>query len=65
MGIVLIPVPTRVHRFKNHASCADYPDGQTNYPTLQKNVLTVVTAVQLLTCVADSSMCIEHIINPV
>jgi hypothetical protein len=50
---------------KNHASCANYPGGQTNYPTLQKNVLTVVTAVQLLTCVADSSMCIEHIINPV
>jgi hypothetical protein len=57
--------PTRVHHFKNCASCIDYPDGQANCPIFQRKIHRDVTVVQLSTCVIDSSMCIEYIINPV
>jgi hypothetical protein len=57
--------PTRVCHFKNRASCAGYPDGQANCLTFHRKVHRDMTAVQQKTCVADSSMCIEHIINPV
>jgi hypothetical protein len=57
--------PTRVRHFKNRASCTDYPDGQANCSTFQRKVHRDVTAVHLLTCVADLSLCIKHIINPV
>jgi hypothetical protein len=56
--------PTRV-RFENHASCTGYLDSQANCPAFQRKAHRDVTAVQQMTRVADSSMCIEHIINPV
>jgi hypothetical protein len=57
--------PTRVRHFQNRASCFSYPDNQSNYPTFHKKVHRDVTAMQLLTRVAGSSMCIGHIINSV
>jgi hypothetical protein len=57
--------PTQVRHFENRASCAGYLDDQANYPTFQRKVHRDVMTVQLSTRVADSSMCIEHIINPV
>jgi hypothetical protein len=58
-------VSIRVYCFENRASCAGYPDGQANCHTFQRKVHRDVTAMQLSTHVADSSICIKHIINPV
>jgi hypothetical protein len=58
--------PTQVRHFKNHASCASYPDGQANCPTFQKKGTQRRdgrAAIDMY--VAHSSMCIKHIINPV
>jgi hypothetical protein len=57
--------PAQVRHFENHASCTGCPNGQVNYPTFQRKVHRDVTVVQQSTRVADSSMYIEHIINPV
>jgi hypothetical protein len=57
--------PTRLRHFKNYASYTGYPDGQANCLTFQRKLHRDVTVVQLSTRVVDSSMCIEHIINPV
>jgi hypothetical protein len=54
---------TRVRCFENRASYIGYLDSQANCPTFQRKVHRDVTVVQLSTRVADSSMCIEHIIN--
>jgi hypothetical protein len=43
--------PTRVRRFENRASCADYPDDQANYQIFQRKVPKDVTAGQLSTSV--------------
>jgi hypothetical protein len=54
--------PTQAHRFENRASVI-----QTVKETVQlfrKKYTEDVTVVQQLTRVVDSSMCIEHIINP-
>jgi hypothetical protein len=58
-------MPTRVHHFKNRTSCVGYPDGQANCSISQRKVHRDMTAMQLSTRVADSSIYIEHIINPV
>jgi hypothetical protein len=58
-------VPTQVHHFGNRASCAGYPDGQANCLTFQRKVHRDVMAMQQATRVADLSMYIEYIINPV
>jgi hypothetical protein len=55
--------PTQVHRFVNRSSCVGYLDGHANGSTFQRKVHRDVMAVQRLPRVADSSMCIEHIIN--
>jgi hypothetical protein len=57
--------PTRVRHFRNRASCAGCPDDQANCPTFQRKVHRDVIAMQQATHVADSSMYIKHIINPV
>jgi hypothetical protein len=54
-----------VLHFENRASCVGYPDSQENCPTFQRKVHRDVTVVYLYMCISDSSMCIEHIINPV
>jgi hypothetical protein len=54
--------PTQAHHFENRASVI-----QTVKETVQlfrKKYTKDMTAVQQLTRVVDSSMCIEHIINP-
>jgi hypothetical protein len=57
--------PTQVRRFENCALCTGYLYGQTKCSTFQRKVHRDVTVVQLLTRIADSSMCIKQIINPV
>jgi hypothetical protein len=56
-------VPTQVCRFVNRASCVGYLDSQANSSAFQRKVHRDVTVVYRLPRVADSSMCIEHIIN--
>jgi hypothetical protein len=55
--------PTQVRHFVNLAMCVGYLDGQVNGSAFQRKIHRDMMAVQWWTCVADSSMCIEHIIN--
>jgi hypothetical protein len=51
-------------RFENRASCVGYSDSQANCSTFQKRYIEDVMTLQQSTCVADWSICIEHVINP-
>jgi hypothetical protein len=52
-------------RFENHATCTGYPDGQANCTNFSaKGTQRGDSHATFGTCVADSSMCIKHIINP-
>jgi hypothetical protein len=54
---------TQVRRFVNLAMCAGYLDGQVNGSAFQRKIHRDMMTVQWWTCLADSLMCIEHIIN--
>jgi hypothetical protein len=51
--------PTRVRHFKNHASCASYPDGKlSNFS--EKKVHRDMMAMQLSICMLRTRQCVSN-----